>query len=65
MTKEFAYYAASDMSKYSGSWVAIVNREVVASGPELKRVYAEAAEKSRGKEPLFAYIPAKEETLIL
>ena len=65
MSQEFEFYSVSDMSEYSGKWIAILGKEVVASGDDLKKVYDEAKEKSGKREPLFARIPDKEEALIL
>ena len=65
MTKEFYYYAVSDMSKYIGQWVAILDNKVVSSGTSLKEVYTKALEIANGREPLFARVPEEEETLIL
>jgi hypothetical protein len=65
MTQEFEFYSLADMSKYGGKWVAIVGKEVIASGDNFKQVYKEAKIKAKNKEPLFAQIPKAEETLIL
>lgn len=65
MTQEFEFYSLSDMSKYSGKWVAILGKEVIASGDDFKEVYKEAKEKAKNRKPMFAQIPRKEETLIL
>jgi len=65
LSREFDFYAVADVSKYAGSWVAIVNNEVIATGKDLKNVYAEAQKKAGEREPLFARIPVEEETLIL
>jgi len=65
MTQEFDFYSVSDMSEYSGKWVAILGKEVIASGDDLKKVYTEAKKKSGNREPLFARIPNEEEALIL
>jgi hypothetical protein len=65
MTQEFEFYSVSDMSEYSGKWVAILGKEVIASGDDLKKVYDEAKKKSGNREPLFARIPNEEEALIL
>ncbi len=65
MTHEFEFYSVTDMSRYAGKWVAILDKEVIASGDDLKQVYEEAMKKAGNKEPLFARIPKEQETLIL
>lgn len=65
MTQEFEFYSLADMSQYGGKWVAIVGKEVIASGDDFKQVYKEAKRKAKNKKPMFAQIPRAEETLIL
>ena len=65
MTQEFDFYSISDMSEYSGKWVAIIGNKVIANGKNLKEVYKKAKEIAKNKEPMFARIPNKEEELIL
>jgi Family of unknown function (DUF5678) len=65
MTQEFDFYSVTDMSKYGGKWVAILGKEVIASGEDLKKVHKEAIKKAGRKEPLFARVPKQEEALIL
>jgi len=65
MTQEFDFYSLSDLSGYEGKWIAILGKEVIASGKDLKQVYKEAKEKAGKKEPMFARVPRQEEALIL
>ncbi len=65
MSQEFDFYSLSDMSEYAGKWVAILGKEIIASGDDLKEVYREAKKKAGNKEPLFSRIPKEQETLIL
>lgn len=62
-SKEFEFYVKTDLSKYKGRYVAIVEDKVVASGENAKKVWEEAKKKS-GKIPTLVKIP-KEEALIL
>lgn len=62
-TKEFDFFVKSDLSKYKGQYIAIVDDKVVSSGENAKKVWEEAKKKT-GKIPTIAKIP-KEETLIL
>ncbi len=56
-----------EVEPYRGRWIAIVGREIVASGKELPRVYQEAIKKSNGKTPLIEHFPEslEETTYIL
>ncbi|MBI2581344.1 succinyl-CoA synthetase subunit alpha [Candidatus Woesearchaeota archaeon] len=62
-SKEFEFYIKTDLSKYTGKYVAIVDDKVVGSGENAKTVWEEAKRKT-GKIPTIAKIP-KEEALIL
>lgn len=62
-SKEFEFFVKTDLRKYSGKYVAIVEDKVVASGNNAKKVFEEAKKKT-GKIPTIAKIP-KEEALIL
>lgn len=62
-SKEFEFYVKTDLSKYKGKYVAIVEDKVVASGDNAKEVFEEAKRKT-SKIPTIAKIP-KEEALIL
>ncbi|MBI4170639.1 MAG: succinyl-CoA synthetase subunit alpha [Candidatus Aenigmarchaeota archaeon] len=62
-SKEFEFYVKTDLSKYKGQYIAIVDDRVVASGGNAKKVIEEAKIKT-GKTPLLAKIPG-EEALIL
>jgi len=62
--KEFEFYVKTDLSKYKGEYIAIVEDKVVASGENAKDVLEEARRKFPNKNPLLAKIPRKD-TLIL
>ncbi len=47
-----------DIEPYKGKWIAIVGREIVASGKDVYKVCQEAAEKTNGKTPFVEHIPA-------
>lgn len=62
-SKEFEFYVKTDLSKYKGKYVAIVEDKVIASRENAKEVWEEAKRKT-GKIPTLAKIP-KEEALVL
>ncbi len=64
MDKRYAVFVNTDMSRYTGMWVAIVGEEVVSFGENPKTVYKKAAEGHPGKRPLLAKVPTNE-TMIL
>ncbi len=47
-----------DIEPYKGKWIAIVGREIVASGKDLYKVCQEAVKKTNGKTPFVERIPA-------
>jgi len=49
-----------DVSKYTGEWIAIVDRKIVAHGKKFKETYLKVKKKYPEKKPLFAKIPSKE-----
>lgn len=62
-SKEFEFFVKTDLSKYKGQYIAIINDKVVASGENAKVVWEEA-KKRIGEIPTISKIP-KEEALIL
>ena len=62
-SKEFEWYVKTDLSRYKGRYVAIVDNEVVASGINAKKIIEEVKRKRPNKKPLIAKVPG-EETLI-
>ncbi len=63
-SKEFEFYVKTDLSKYSGKYVAIVDDKVIASGENAKEVLELALKIFPNKKPLLAKIPTQD-TLIL
>ena len=63
-SKEFEFYVKTDLSEYSGKYVAIVEDKVVASGDNAKEVLEEAKRKFPHKKPMLAKVPT-EDALIL
>ena len=49
---------SQNLAVYTGQWVAVLNREVLAHGCDLKRVYAEAKAKADPARPLFYSVPS-------
>ena len=62
-SRNFEFFVKTDLNRYGGKYIAIVDESVVASGQNAKEVWEEARKKT-GKNPTLAKIP-REETLIL
>ena len=54
------FYAAADLSKYAGEWVAIVSNKVVAHGKNVKFLMEKVKEKYPSVTPFIAKVPLKE-----
>ncbi|MHB1907978.1 MAG: DUF5678 domain-containing protein [Nitrososphaerales archaeon] len=65
MSAELKYYSHHDFSQYAGEWIALLDRELLAHGANLKEVYAEAYSKAKGKTPMFLKVPKTVEEIIL
>lgn len=64
MEKEYEYFLQADLSGYIGNWIVIVDDKIVASGKDIKELYAEVKKRYPNKRPLLSRIPDKE-TMIL
>ena len=64
MKKDLEWFAKADLTKYSGRYVVIVNKKVVASGANAKKVWEEAKKKYPKKVSYLAKIP-QDETFVL
>ena len=61
--KNYQYYMNTDISEYSGEWIAVCDDKIVAHGHNLKEVVEQAKKNSAGKKFLLARVPS-EETMI-
>lgn len=64
MSKNYEFFVKTDLSKYSGKWIAIMDQKIVATGDSAEDVYKEAKKKYPNKKPSIAKIPSGE-TLVL
>ncbi len=66
MNEELNYFASfpEELRGLRGKHVALIGREVVASGDSAMEAYRQAKEKFPDKKPVLAYVP-REETLVL
>lgn len=63
MNDKYNTYMSTDLSIYTGEWVAISNKKVVSHGFDIKKVYFEAKKKHPRSRPLITKVPG-EKTLI-
>jgi hypothetical protein len=62
--KDYAFFLNTDLSEYSGKWIATVNGEIVASGNRADEVMKEAERKHPNALISLSKVPT-EELLIL
>lgn len=63
LKQNYEFYLQTDLGKYTGEWVAICEKKVVAHGKSAKKVFDEAKKTYPKKRPLLTKVPSKE-TLI-
>jgi hypothetical protein len=63
MESDYNWFATADLSEFSGKWVAILNKKVIASDENPRSLANEVKEKYPKEKPLLAKINNK--TLIL
>jgi len=56
-TEDYDWYAKADLSKFRGKWVAVLNKQIVASSEDLKSLSEEVGKRYPKSKPLFAKIP--------
>ena len=62
-SSSYKTYLYSNLEKYKGKWIVILNENIIASGKDIKKILAEAKKKHPNKKFMLAKVP-KEETLI-
>lgn len=55
----YSFYMKTNLEKYLGEWVAIVDEKLVSHGKSAKDVYREAKEKYPDKTPFLTCVPKK------
>ena len=64
VSKNFNFIMNADLSKYSGSWVAVSGNKVVATGVSASEVLTKA-KKASSKKSTIMRIPEKKQILLL
>ena len=55
----YEWFLKKDFSSYSGKWLAIIDKKVVASGDDANKIITEVKEKYPHKRPLITKIRNK------
>jgi hypothetical protein len=55
----------SEAEKHSGRWIAILDEKMIADGRSFNKAHKRADALHPGKVPLIAYIPKKDEELLI
>lgn len=58
MQQSYDFFLSSELDKYSGKWVAIIDKKVICVGNRVKEVYDKAKELT-GKRAFVAKVPKK------
>ena len=58
MYSDYEYLIKSDLSKYSGKWVAVCDARVVASNKNIKDLIKESKAKCGSKKPIITKVSA-------
>ncbi len=57
---EYQAFMKLNLTPYSGKWIAICEKKVVAHGKKFNAVFDEAKRKCPGKHPFFSLVHGKE-----
>ncbi len=55
----YEWFLKKDLSKYAGSWIAIIDKKVVANGKNINKVITSTKEKYPNKRPFITKIRNK------
>ena len=56
----YQFYMSTDLSKYIGEWIVIIDNKVVSNGKDVKKILAKARKKYPKQRPLVTRVPNKE-----
>ena len=57
------FLSSDEVRRHEGEWVAVLDGELLAHGPEADKVYAEATRKAPGREPVLHLVSSMVEIL--
>ena len=59
MSNEYNFFMDKELSAYLGEWIAILDKEIISHGKDLKKVYEEAKLKYPKARPLITKVADK------
>lgn len=63
-SSNYDFFVKTDTSKYTGEWIAIAGKKIIAHGKDAEKVYLKAKKKAPDKNISLAKAPA-EQMLVL
>ena len=57
MSGNYKYFVKTDTSKFSGHWIALTDKKVIAHGKDAQAVYRQAKKNAKGKDISLAKTP--------
>ncbi|MBI5635802.1 succinyl-CoA synthetase subunit alpha [Candidatus Micrarchaeota archaeon] len=57
MDENYEFYLNSNLEKYVGEWIAVVDGKIIPHGASVKRAYQECRKQCPGKTPFLACVP--------
>jgi hypothetical protein len=56
---DYEWFLKSDLNKYSGNWIAIIDKQVVASDKDPKQLVQKTKKKFPNKKPVITLVKDK------
>ena len=60
MVKNYEFFMKTDLSQYTGKWIAICDERIISSGNKPKEVFTKAKKLCPWQTPLLTKVPEKE-----
>ena len=57
VSSNYKYFLKADTSKFSGEWIALTDKKIIAHGKDAQEVYRQAKKNAKGKDISLAKTP--------
>lgn len=57
VSDNYKYFVKTDTSKFSGEWIALTDKKIIAHGKDAQEVYRQAKKNAKGKNISLAKTP--------
>ena len=57
VSENYKYFVKTDTSKFSGQWIALTDKKIIAHGKDAQEVYRQAKKNAKGKDISLAKTP--------